>query len=224
MGQKVNPHGFRLGIIKPWKSQWYASKKDYRKKLAEDDKIRKFLKKEYYDAGISSIDIERMGEKVRITLNTSRPGVLIGKKGSNIEEIKDRLKAYTDSVVLIVIREVKRPELDSQLVAENIAAQIRRRVPFRRAMKRAVFQATKGGALGIKVACSGRLGGAEMSRTEWYIKGRMPLQTIRADIDYGVADSFTTYGIIGVKVWIFKGERIEDTSKIKREVEASVNA
>jgi small subunit ribosomal protein S3 len=224
MGQKVNPNGFRLGIIKGWKSLWYAPKRDYRKYILEDNKIREYIKKKYYDSGISSIDIERMGKRIRIILNTSRPGILIGKKGSNIEEIKNELKSFTGSEVLLVIREVKRPEIDAQLVSENIALQLVRRVPFRRAMKRAVFQAMKSGALGIKVACAGRLAGSEMARTEWYIKGRVPLQTIRADIDYGTSEALTTYGKIGVKVWIFKGEIITENKTIEKGVTANVNA
>jgi small subunit ribosomal protein S3 len=224
MGQKVNPNGFRLGIIKGWKSLWYAPKRDYRKYILEDNKIREYIKKKYYDSGISSIDIERMGKRIRIILNTSRPGILIGKKGSNIEEIKNELKSFTGSEVLLVIREVKRPEIDAQLVSENIALQLVRRVPFRRAMKRAVFQAMKSGALGIKVACAGRLAGSEMARTEWYIKGRVPLQTIRSDIDYGTSEALTTYGKIGVKVWIFKGEIITENKTIEKGVTANVNA
>ena len=224
MGQKVNPNGFRLGIIKSWKSLWYAPKKEYRKYILEDNKIRRYIKKKYFDSGISSIDIERMGKRIRIILNASRPGILIGKKGSNIEEIKNELKNFTDSEVLLVIREVKRPEIDAQLVSENIALQLVRRVPFRRAMKRAVFQAMKSGALGIKVACAGRLAGSEIARTEWYIKGRVPLQTIRADIDYGTSEAQTTYGKIGVKVWVFKGEIITESRTIERGVAADVNA
>jgi small subunit ribosomal protein S3 len=224
MGQKVNPNGFRLGVIKGWKSQWFASKKEFRNYILEDNKIRVFLKRKFYDAGLSSIEIERMGRKVRVILNTSRPGILIGKKGTNIEGIKAQLKQFTVSEVLLVIREVKKPELDSQLVAENIAQQLVRRVPFRRAMKRAVFQTLKSGAQGIKVACSGRLAGADIARTEWYIRGRVPLQTIRADIDYSTAEALTTFGKIGVKVWIFKGEIISDNKNISKEVVKNVDA
>lgn len=224
MGQKVNPNGFRLGVIKGWKSLWYAPKKEYRKYILEDDKIRKYIKQKYFDAGISAIDIERMGKRVRIILNTARPGILIGKKGTNIEELKNEIKSFTESEVLLVIREVKRPEIDAQLTSENIALQLKRRVPFRRAMKRAVFQAMKSGALGIKVACSGRLAGAEIARTEWYIKGRVPLQTLRADIDYGTAEALTTYGKIGVKVWIFKGEIISENKTVEKGVTQNVNA
>lgn len=210
MGQKVNPNGFRVGVNKPWKSVWYAGKKEYRQQLLEDIKIRKFLKAKLMQAGLSRIGIERMGSRVRITLNTSRPGIVIGKKGAEIDKLKKELKKFTNAEVLLVIREVKKPEINSVLIAENIAMQIQRRVAFRRAMKKAVLQAMKSGALGIRVACSGRLAGADMARTEWYIKGRVPLQTLRADIDYGTTEAMTTYGIIGIKVWVFTGEVMED--------------
>lgn len=210
MGQKVNPNGFRTGVNKPWKSVWYAGKREYRQQLLEDIRIRKYLKEKLMQAGLSRIGIERMGSRVRITLNTSRPGIVIGKKGAEIDKLKKELKKFTKSEVLLVIREVKKPEINSVLVAENIAMQIQRRVAFRRAMKKAVLQAMKSGALGIRVACSGRLAGADMARTEWYIKGRVPLQTLRADIDYGTTEAMTTYGIIGIKVWIFTGEVLED--------------
>lgn len=219
MGQKAHPTGLRIGINKNWKSIWYANKRDYRRNLSEDIKIRKYLKSKLSQAGISSIDIERMGQKMRVNLNTSRPGIVIGKKGAEIDKLKLDLKAFTNADVQINIREVKKPEIDATLIAENIALQIERRVAFRRAMKKAVVQALKSGALGIKVSCSGRLAGADMARTEWYIKGRVPLQTLRADIDYGVADSMTTYGIIGVKVWVFKGETLEEKNKNATEVE-----
>lgn len=219
MGQKAHPTGLRLGINKNWKSIWYANKRDYRKNLSEDIKIRKYLKSKLSQAGISSIDIERMGQKMRVNLNTSRPGIVIGKKGAEIDKLKSDLKSYTNADVQILIREVKKPEIDATLIAENIALQIERRIAFRRAMKKAVVQALKSGALGIRVSCSGRLAGADMARTEWYIKGRVPLQTLRADIDYGVADSMTTYGIIGVKVWVFKGETLEEKNKNASEVE-----
>ena len=224
MGQKVNPNGYRVGVIKPWTSLWYANKKEYRKNILEDYKIRKYLKEKHFNACISSIEIERMGSKVRVILNTSRPGVIIGKKGVEIEKIRGNLKDLTKSEVLLVIREIKRPELDGTLVAENIALQLTRRIAFRRAMKRSVFQSMKSGALGIKVSCSGRLGGADMARNEWYIKGRVPLQTIRADIDYGTAEAMTTYGKIGVKVWIFKGEIFREKNSIDKEVEEHADA
>lgn len=213
MGQKVNPNGFRVGINRPWSSVWYANKKDYRKNLIEDVKIRRFLKKQLYNAGIAQIGIERMGEKVRITLSTSRPGMVIGKKGADIERLKHELKKYTNSEVFLVIREVRKPELDATLVAENIAGQLVRRIAFRRAMKKAVLTTLKAGAQGIKVMCSGRLAGADIARTEWYIKGRVPLQTIRAAIDYGTAEALTQYGIIGVKVWVCTGEILEERAK-----------
>jgi small subunit ribosomal protein S3 len=217
VGQKVHPVGFRVGVNKNWNSVWYANKKDYRKNLNEDIKIRKFLKKKLKQAGLSSINIERMGSKIRITLNTSRPGIVIGKKGSEIEKLKSELKNLTTSDVLLVIREIKKPEMDAQLIAENIAMQLVRRVAFRRAMKKGVLQAMKSGAQGIKVMCSGRLAGADMARTEWYIRGRVPLQTLRADIDYGVAEAYTTYGLIGIKVWLCKGEIIEEKNSADKE-------
>ncbi len=217
MGQKVHPVGFRVGVNRGWNSTWYANKKDYRKNLYEDIKIRKFLKKRLAQAGLSSVQIERMGSKVRITLNTSRPGIVIGKKGAEIEKLKKEIKSLTESDVLLVIREIKKPETDAQLIAENIAMQLLRRIAFRRAMKKNVLQSLKAGVQGIKVMCSGRLAGADMARTEWYIKGRVPLQTLRADIDYGVAEAHTTYGIIGIKVWLFKGEIIEEKNKAEKE-------
>ncbi len=215
MGQKVNPTGFRLGINKPWSSVWYAGKKDYRKNLIEDIKIRRFLKKRLYNAGIAQVGIERMGEKVRITLSTSRPGMVIGKKGADIEKLKYELRKYTKAEVFLAIREVRKPELDAVLVAENIAAQLMRRIAFRRAMKKAVLTTLKAGAQGIKVMCSGRLAGADIARTEWYIKGRVPLQTLRAAIDYGTAEALTPYGIIGIKVWICTGEILEERNREK---------
>jgi len=210
VGQKVNPNGFRVGVNKPWKSVWYANKKEYRQQLLEDIKIRKYLKEKLMQAGLARISIERMGTRVRITLNTSRPGIVIGKKGAEIDKLKKELKKFTKSEVLLVIREVKKPEINAVLIAENIAMQIQRRIAFRRAMKKAVLQAMKSGALGIRVACAGRLAGADMARTEWYIKGRVPLQTLRADIDYGTTEAMTTYGIIGIKVWVFTGEVLEN--------------
>lgn len=219
MGQKVNPNGYRLGINRPWSSVWYANKKDYRTNLIEDIKIRKFLKKRLYNAGIAQVGIERMGQKIRITLSTSRPGMVIGKKGADIEKLKTELKQFTNSEVLLVIREVRKPELDATLVAENIAAQLVRRIAFRRAMKKAVLTTLKAGAQGIKVMCSGRLAGADIARTEWYIKGRVPLQTLRAAIDYGTAEALTAYGIIGIKVWVCTGEILEERAKDTRGAE-----
>lgn len=206
MGQKVHPTGFRLAINKSWVSRWYAEN-DFGKFLQEDLKIRKYLKKKLYQAGISKIEIERATNKIRINIFTSRPGMVIGRKGAEIDQLKKELQGLTDKEVHINIHEVKRPDLDAQLVAENIALQLIRRVAFRRAIKKSVTTALKFGALGIKVCCSGRLGGAEIARTEWYREGRVPLHTLRAQIDYGFAEALTTYGLIGVKVWINK----EDT-------------
>ena len=208
MGQKTNPIGLRLGIIKSWESKWY-SEKDYSKLLQEDINLRKFLMKKLSTAGISKIIIERPAKLANITLHTSRPGVIIGKKGSDIEKLKKSISKMVSGDVNINILEVKKPELDSQLVADNIAQQLEKRVAFRRAMKRAVQSAMRLGAGGIRVNCSGRLGGAEIARTEWYREGRVPLHTLRADVDYGVSRANTTYGICGVKVWIFKGEKFE---------------
>lgn len=208
MGQKTNPIGLRLGIIKPWESRWF-SERDYSKLLQEDIDLRKFLFKKLSSAGISKIVIERPAKLANVTLYTSRPGVIIGKKGSDIEKLKKSVSKIVSGDVNINIVEIKKPELDSQLVADNIAQQLERRVAFRRAMKRAVQSAMRLGALGIRVNCSGRLGGAEIARTEWYREGRVPLHTLRADVDYGEATAFTTYGATGVKVWIFKGEIME---------------
>lgn len=205
MGQKVHPKGFRLGIIKTWDSKWFSSK-EYARLAVEDRKIRKVIKEKFYHAGVSSIEIERAGNKVKINIHTARPGIVIGKKGVEIEALRKELEQSFNREFTIDTKEVRRPELDAILVAENIALQLLRRVAFRRAMKRAVTAALKAGAKGIKVACSGRLGGAEMARYEWYREGRVPLHTIRADIDYGTAIAKTTYGVIGIKVWIFKGE------------------
>jgi small subunit ribosomal protein S3 len=205
LGQKVNPIGFRLGVIKTWDSRWYAQA-DYAKLLHEDIKLRAFLKKRLYHSGVSKIEIERAANKAKINIFTARPGLIIGKKGSEVETLKKELSKLTDKEVYLNIQEVRKPELDAQLVAENVALQLERRVAFRRAMKKSVTSALKFGAKGIRITCSGRLGGAEMSRTEWYREGRVPLHTLRADIDYGLAEAKTTYGIIGVKVLIFKGE------------------
>ncbi len=218
MGQKVNPIGLRLGIVKTWESRWYAGK-NYSDYILEDYNIRKFLKKKLYHAGISKIEIERSSRRIRLRIFTARPGIVIGKKGSEIALLKKELeKKMISQEVLIDIQEVRKPEIDAQLVAENIALQIERRVAFRRAMKRGVASAMRFGAQGIKVICSGRLGGAEMARTEWYLEGRVPLHTLRADIDYGFIEARTTYGIIGVKVFIFKGEILK---KDQIEIEGS---
>lgn len=205
MGQKVNPIGLRLGIVKTWDSRWYAGKQ-YADYIFEDHKIRRFVKKKLYHAGVSKIEIERSSRRIRLRIYTSRPGIVIGKKGSEISQLKTAVEKLTSHEVLIDIQEVRKPEIDAQLVAENVAMQIERRVAFRRAMKRAVTSAMRFGAQGIKIAAGGRLGGAEMARSEWYREGRVPLHTLRADIDYGFAEAKTTYGIIGIKVFIFKGE------------------
>jgi len=208
LGQKVNPIGLRLGIVKTWESRWYAGKK-YADYILEDYNIRKFLKKRLYHAGISKVEIERSSKRVRLRVFTSRPGIVIGKKGAEIAILKKELEKIVSHEVIIDIQEVRKPELDAQLVAENIALQIVRRVAFRRAMKRGISSAMRFGAEGIKIICSGRLGGAEMARTEQYREGRIPLHTLRADIDYGFVEARTTYGIIGIKVFIFKGEILE---------------
>ncbi len=214
MGQKVCPIGLRLGITKTWDSKWFAEKRKYTDLLHEDLKIRSLIKKEFYQAAISKIELERAAsERVRIIINSARPGMIIGRKGQEIESLRQRLSKMTGKDIYLDIREVKRPEIDSQLVAENIALQIERRVAYRRAMKRGIASALRLGALGIKVMVSGRLGGAEIARQEWYREGRVPLATLRADIDYGFAQAKTTYGIIGIKVWIFKGEVIERKHK-----------
>ncbi|PHR23509.1 MAG: 30S ribosomal protein S3 [Desulfotalea sp.] len=209
MGQKVNPHGLRLNITRTWDSIWYADK-EYSTYLIEDQKLKKFLKKRLQHAGLSKVKIERTGEKVRIKLFTARPGIVIGKKGAEIEILKKELEKLISRKVTLDIQEVRRPEADAMLVAENIAQQLVRRVAFRRAMKKAVSSALRFGVQGIKISCSGRLGGAEMSRCEWVREGRVPLHTLRADIDYALAEAHTTYGIIGVKVWIFNGEVLSD--------------
>lgn len=205
MGQKVNPIGMRLGIVKTWESRWYADK-DYADYILEDYRIRRFIKKKLYHAGVSRIEIERSAKRIRLRIYTSRPGIVIGKKGAEISLLKKDIEKIVAHEVMIDIQEVRKPEIDAQLVAENVALQIERRVAFRRAMKRGVSSAMRFGAMGIKIICAGRLGGAEMARTEWYREGRVPLHTLRADIDYGFIEARTTYGIIGVKVFIFKGE------------------
>ncbi len=205
MGQKVNPHGLRVGIIKEWDSKWYAEKEfaDY---LVEDYKIREYLKKRLYAAGVSKIEIERASEKIRVTLYTAKPGIVIGKGGQEIEKVKNDLSKYIGKRVLIDIKEIKRPDRDAQLVAENIALQLENRVSFRRAMKSVMQRTMRSGALGIKTCVSGRLGGADIARSEFYSEGTIPLQTLRADIDYGFAEADTTYGKVGVKAWIYNGE------------------
>ena len=205
MGQKVNPIGLRLGIVKTWESRWFASKK-YSDYILEDFTIRKFLKKKLGHAGVARIEIERSAKRVRLRIFTSRPGIIIGKKGAEIVQLKQEIEKMISQDVIVDIQEIRKPELDAQLVAENVALQIVRRVAFRRAMKRGIASAMRFGAEGVKVICSGRLGGAEMARPELYREGRVPLHTLRADIDYGFSEANTTYGIVGVKVFIFKGE------------------
>ncbi|QGY40763.1 30S ribosomal protein S3 [Pseudodesulfovibrio cashew] len=208
MGQKVHPYGFRLGYNKNWVSRWY-SRKDYPAFVFQDDKIRKFVKKKLYQAGIARLEIERAGGKIRLIIHTARPGIVIGRKGVEIEKLREELRSKFQTEFTIEVNEIRRPEIEAQLVAENIAQQLERRIAFRRAMKRTVGLARKFGAEGIKVACAGRLAGAEIARGEWYRDGRVPLHTLRADIDYGFAEAATTYGVIGVKVWIFKGEILD---------------
>ena len=221
MGQKVNPHGLRVGIIKDWDSRWYADGKDFSDNLVEDYKIREFLKKRLYNAGISKIEIERSTDRVRVLVYTAKPGVVIGKAGAEIEKLKAELGNYSTKKVLVDIKEVKKPDSDAQLVAENIAEQLERRISFRRAMKSCMGRAMKAGAKGIKTAVSGRLGGADMARTEFYSEGNIPLQTLRADIDYGFAEADTTYGKIGVKTWIYHGEVLPTKDKKKKDKEGS---
>jgi len=209
MGQKVNPIGLRLGINRTWDSRWYAGRGEYGRLLHEDKRIRRHIMRMQRQAGISKVVIERPHKKCRVTVHTARPGVLIGKKGADIEKLRGQLSRLTSSEVHLNIVEVRNPDIDAKLIAESIAQQLERRVAFRRAMKRAVQNALRVGALGIRINCAGRLGGAEIARTEWYREGRVPLHTLRADIDYGHAEASTAYGIIGIKVWIFKGEIME---------------
>jgi small subunit ribosomal protein S3 len=209
LGQKIHPYGFRLGYNKNWLSRWFATK-EYPKFVHEDKKLRSYVKKKLYHAGISKIEIERAADKVRLILFTARPGIVIGRKGVEIEKLRADLRNKFSGEFLIEVNEIRRPEVDAQLVAENIAMQLERRVAFRRATKRTITIAEKFGAQGIKVSCSGRLGGAEIARTEWQREGRVPLHTLRADIDYGFAEAATTYGVIGVKVWIYKGDILDE--------------
>lgn len=209
MGQKVNPIGLRLGIIRGWQSRWYADKK-YREYLAEDLQIRQFVREKLQRAGVSAVEVERLANQVKVIIKTSRPGIVIGRKGSEVESLRKSIQKLVDNPnVQITVDEIKVPEIDAYLVAENVAFQIERRVSYRRAMKQAITRALRSGAIGIKISCSGRLSGAEIAREEWYREGRLPLQTLRADIDFGFTEANTTYGKIGVKVWIFKGEVIK---------------
>lgn len=212
MGQKTHPIGNRLGIIKTWDSRWYL-KRGYTNQLHEDITIRKIIKDKLFHAGVSRIEIERAGQKVRVIIHTARPGIIIGKKGVEVEKLRKDLETITGKQVAIDIKEIRKPEVDAQLVAENIALQLEKRIAFRRAMKKAVASALRFGALGVKTACSGRLAGAEIARAEWYREGRVPLHTFRADIDYGFAEARTTYGAIGVKVWIYNGEILPEASR-----------
>jgi len=216
MGQKVNPHGLRIGIIKDWDTKWYANKKNFGDLLVEDVKIRKFIKDKLYISGVSRIEIERAANKIKVNVHTAKPGLVIGKGGAGIEELRKEVEALTGKSVLINITEIKSPETDAQLVAENIAAQLEKRISFRRAMKQAMSRAMKLGAKGIKTAVSGRLGGAEIARSEHYHEGTIPLQTLRADIDYGFAEANTTYGKLGVKTWIYKGEVLPAVKREKK--------
>ncbi|GAA4534370.1 30S ribosomal protein S3 [Chelativorans composti] len=209
MGQKVNPIGLRLGINRTWDSRWYANKGEYAKLLHEDLKIRQYIESELKQAAISKVVIERPHKNCRVTIHAARPGLIIGKKGADIEKLRNKLRTMTDSEVHLNIVEVRKPEIDARLIAQSIAQQLERRVAFRRAMKRAVQSALRLGAEGIRINCAGRLGGAEIARTEWYREGRVPLHTLRADIDYGTAEAHTAYGVCGVKVWVFKGEILE---------------
>ena len=213
MGQKTHPIGVRLGIIKTWDSRWYA-RKSYRDQLIEDITMRRALKDKLYHAGVPKIEIERAGQNIRVIIHTARPGIIIGKKGSEVEKLRKELKEMTGKEVSIDIKEIRKPEVDAQLVAENVALQLEKRVAFRRAMKKSVASALRFGTLGVKVSCSGRLAGAEIARTEWYREGRVPLHTFRADIDYGFAKAKTTYGIIGVKVWMYHGDILPE-SRVK---------
>lgn len=211
MGQKVNPHGLRVGIIKDWSSKWYSGKRDFSNLLIEDKKVRKYVKNKFYTSGVSKVEIERAANRVKVTVFTAKPGMVIGKGGAGVDDLKKELEVMTGKNVFINIIEIKVPELDAQLVAENIASQLEKRVSFRRAMKQAIQRTMRAGAKGIKTMVSGRLGGAEIARSERYSEGTIPLQTLRADIEYGFAEADTTYGKIGVKVWIYKGEILGKT-------------
>ena len=219
MGQKVHPYGFRLGVTKTWRSRWFA-KQDYHRLLKEDLELKDLLRERLKAAGVSSVEVDRPGNKLRVTIRTSRPGIIIGRKGAEIEKLKQDLAKKTKREVFIDIQEVHKPELDAQLVSESIALQLEKRVAFRRAMRKAVDSALRFGCKGIKVRVAGRLNGAEIARKEWYLQGRLPLQTLRADIDYGTAEANTTYGVIGVKCWVYQGENVpKKASKIQKERE-----
>lgn len=216
MGQKVHPKGFRIGIIRDWDSNWYADR-DYSELLHEDFKLRKFIKDRFYAAGISKVEIQRTGNRIRVTIHTAKPGIIIGRGGVEVERLKVNLAEMTKKNVNINIQEIRRPELDAQIVAENVAQQLEKRISFRRAMKQTVGRTMRSGGIGIKIAISGRLGGAEIARTEWYAEGKVPLHTLRADIDYGFAEANTTYGKIGIKVWINRGEILPEAKQRPKE-------
>ncbi|HQF90946.1 MAG TPA: 30S ribosomal protein S3 [Synergistaceae bacterium] len=206
MGQKVHPVGYRVGVIRDWESRWFASGKTYVKHLHEDLKLRDWIKKRWFHAGVSKVEIERIGNVLRFTVWTARPGVVIGKGGQEIQIVRDELQRISGSRIMINVQEIKHPDMDAQVVSEGVASSLERRISFRRAMKQAIFRAMKSGARGIKIQCSGRLGGAEIARTEWYLEGRLPLSTLRAEIDYGFGEAHTIYGVIGIKVWIYRGD------------------
>jgi small subunit ribosomal protein S3 len=220
VGQKVNPKGFRVGVIKDWDARWYANKKDFRHFLYEDYQIRKYIKQKLYAAGISKIDIERAAKRVKINIFTAKPGIVIGRGGQEVELLKKELEKMTGKNINLNITEIKRPELDAQLVAESVAASLEKRIAFRRAMKQTVMRTMRMGAEGIKIMCGGRLAGAEIARSEWYAEGKVPLHTLRADIDYAFAEANTAYGKIGVKVWIYKGEVLPEKTEKKVEINA----
>jgi len=224
MGQKVQPNGIRLGVIRDWNAKWYAGKRDYAANLAQDMKVRSYLQKRLSNAAVSRIAIERPAQNLNITIHTARPGIVIGKKGEDIDRIRRELGQMTKLPVQLAVEEIRKPELDAVLVAESIAQQLEKRIMFRRAMKRAVSNAMRLGAQGVKVMVSGRLNGAEIARTEWYREGRVPLHTLRADIDYGLAEALTTYGVIGVKVWIFKGEVFDQAESADAAAETQVTS
>lgn len=210
MGQKVNPRALRIGFTKNWRSMWYAERGEFATNIKEDYLIRDYIKKNFIQAAVASVDIERLADQIRIKIASARPGVIIGRRGADIDRLRTALGKITAKDIAVDIKEIKNPAIEAQLIAQNVAFQLEKRVAFRRAMKRAVDQALQGGAKGIKIMCSGRLGGAEMARSEKYVEGKVPLQTFRADIDYGFAEALTTYGIIGVKAWIYKGDTIKD--------------
>lgn len=224
MGHKVNPIGFRIGYIKNWQSRWFARKNDFPNLLIEDLKLRKYIKAKLQSASVSKVEIERVGEKIRFNIYTARPGIIIGRRGADIDKLRDELQGMAKKEVFIDIKEVKVPQADAQLISENIAFQLEKRIAFRRAMKKALQAAMSAGALGVKVSASGRLGGAEMSRRETYREGKIPLHTIRADIDYGFFEALTTYGLIGVKAWIYKGEILPAKQMAKKNEEVAVGA